>query len=53
MRRANVLIQSGSDLADAAFAAGFSDQSHLSRTFRAAHGMTPGMFRRAGTLPST
>ena len=53
LRRANVLIQNGSDLADAAFAAGFSDQSHLSRTFRAAHGMSPGMFRRAGTLPST
>jgi AraC-like DNA-binding protein len=53
LRRANVLIQNGSDLADAAFAAGFADQSHLSRTFRAAHGMSPGMFRRAGTLPST
>lgn len=48
LRRANLLIQQGSSLADAAFAAGFSDQSHLSRTFRAAHGMTPGMFRRAG-----
>ena len=48
VRRANLLIQQGSSLADAAFAAGFSDQSHLSRIFRAAHGMTPGMFRRAG-----
>ncbi|MGX5849902.1 AraC family transcriptional regulator [Mesorhizobium sp. PL10] len=48
LRRADLLIRQGSDLADAAFAAGFSDQSHLSRTFRAAHGMTPGMFRRAG-----
>lgn len=48
LRRANLLIQQGSSLADAAFAAGFSDQSHLSRIFRAAHGMTPGMFRRAG-----
>ncbi|UVK41707.1 AraC family transcriptional regulator [Mesorhizobium sp. AR10] len=48
LRRANLLIQQGSSLADAASAAGFSDQSHLSRIFRAAHGMTPGMFRRAG-----
>ncbi len=53
LRRADLLIRQGADLADAAFAAGFSDQSHLSRTFRAAHGMTPGMFRRAGTLPSS
>lgn len=48
LRRANRLIQEGLSLADAAFAAGFSDQSHLSRSFRAVHGITPGMFRRAG-----
>lgn len=48
LRRANRLIQDGASLADAAFAAGFSDQSHLSRSFRAVHGITPGMFRRAG-----
>lgn len=48
LRRANRLIREGASLADAAFAAGFSDQSHLSRSFRAAHGITPGMFRRAG-----
>jgi AraC-like DNA-binding protein len=47
-RRASLLIQQGANLADAAFAAGFSDQSHLSRIFRSTHGMTPGMFRRAG-----
>jgi AraC-like DNA-binding protein len=47
LRRAIRLIEQGATLADAAFAAGFSDQSHLSRLFRAAHGMTPGMFRRA------
>lgn len=48
LRRANRLIHEGASLADAAFAAGFSDQSHLSRSFRAVHGITPGMFRRAG-----
>ncbi len=45
LRRAGGLIEQGAGLADAAMAAGFADQSHLSRTFRAAHGMTPGMFR--------
>lgn|GEM_PF-692304 len=46
-RRASLLIQQGANLADAAFGAGFSDQSHLCRIFRSVHGMTPGMFRRA------
>jgi AraC-like DNA-binding protein len=48
LRRANRLILEGASLADAAFAAGFADQSHLSRAFRAVHGITPGMFRKAG-----
>ncbi|MER8439094.1 AraC family ligand binding domain-containing protein [Mesorhizobium sp. M1312] len=48
LRRACTLIEQGLGLADAAIAAGFADQSHLSRTFRATRGMTPGMFRRAG-----
>jgi AraC-like DNA-binding protein len=48
LRRADLLIRQGSSLAAAAFEADFSDQSHLSRTFRAVHGMTPGTFRRAG-----
>ncbi len=46
LRRASFLIEQGLGLADAASAAGFADQSHLSRTFRLAHGITPGMFRR-------
>ncbi|MER8972066.1 MULTISPECIES: AraC family transcriptional regulator [unclassified Mesorhizobium] len=48
LRRASALIEQGFGLADAAITAGFADQSHFSRTFRAMHGMTPGMFRRAG-----
>jgi AraC-like DNA-binding protein len=41
LRRASVLIEQGASLADAAIAAGFADQSHLSRTFRAIRGITP------------
>lgn len=48
LRRASTLIEEGLGLADAAIAAGFADQCHLSRTFRAMRGMTPGMFRRGG-----
>lgn len=47
LRRADHLIEDGASLAETAAAAGFADQSHLSRLFRAAHGITPGMFRRA------
>jgi AraC-like DNA-binding protein len=41
------LIEQGSPLAEAAAAAGFADQSHLSRVFRHSQGITPGMFRHA------
>ncbi|MER9973411.1 AraC family ligand binding domain-containing protein [Mesorhizobium sp. M0085] len=51
LRRASTLIEQGFGLADAAIAAGFADQSHLSRTFRAMHGMTPGMFAMHGMTP--
>ncbi|WP_231493219.1 helix-turn-helix transcriptional regulator [Paracoccus pantotrophus] len=33
-------------LADIAYATGFADQAHLSRAFRAAHGMPPSVWRR-------
>jgi transcriptional regulator GlxA family with amidase domain len=46
LRRAGLLIEQGLSLAEAATAVGFADQSHLTRAFRATHGMTPGMFRR-------
>jgi AraC family transcriptional regulator len=36
-----------------AFASGFSDQSHLTRQFRVAMGMTPAEYRRALASPAT
>lgn len=41
------VIRSGLDLADAAGAAGFSDQSHLHRAFTRRYGFTPGAFAAA------
>ncbi|WP_428927766.1 helix-turn-helix transcriptional regulator [Marinibacterium sp. SX1] len=48
----------GLRLADIAAATGFSDQAHLTRTFRAAYGQTPSQWRRdqdagTGTGPET
>lgn len=40
-------IAKGDGLADAALAAGFSDQSHMSRHFLGAFGLTPGRWRAA------
>lgn len=37
---------SGTPLADAAFDAGFADQSHMTRHFKATFGMAPGEWRR-------
>jgi AraC-like DNA-binding protein len=47
LRRAARLIEDGEALADAAAAAGFADQSHLTRAFRAVHGFTPRTFQRS------
>lgn len=48
LRHAIRLIEGGAGLAEAALGAGFADQSHLSRLFRATQGFTPGMLKRAG-----
>jgi len=45
--RARALIRAGTPLAQAADAAGFSDQSHLHRAFTRRYGMTPGVFAAA------
>lgn len=45
--RARRLLLAGLSPAEAAFEAGFSDQSHLHRHFKRALGLTPGQYRRA------
>ena len=46
LARARALIAGGTDLATAAFDAGFADQSHLTRHFKQAFGITPGRWAR-------
>ena len=43
---ARQLISTDEPLTGIAFAAGFSDQSHFTRTFKRQTGMTPDAFRR-------
>ncbi|PRD45202.1 AraC family transcriptional regulator [Phyllobacterium phragmitis] len=38
-------MRQGAALADAAFSSGFADQSHMTRQFKQAYGMTPGRWR--------
>lgn len=40
-------LAAGASCADAAWAAGFSDQAHLTRAFKERLGMTPGFYQRA------
>ncbi len=40
-------IRLGAPIADAALEAHFADQSHFSRKFKSAYGITPGQYRRA------
>jgi AraC-like DNA-binding protein len=42
--RAQRLMAAGTPLAEAAIAAGFADQSHFTRHFKAHMGLTPGRF---------
>lgn len=43
--RARVMLRQGLALADVAVTAGFADQSHMTRHFRATYGLTPGRWR--------
>lgn len=45
LERAMDMVRGGTPLAEAAHVAGFADQSHFTRRFRAAHGMTPARWR--------
>jgi AraC family transcriptional regulator len=45
------LVERGAPLADAAAAAGFADQAHMTRAVRRARGAPPGALRRAGPSP--
>ena len=45
LRKAGDLIRSNVAIADAAAAAGFSDQSHLTRRFKRVYGVTPAQYR--------
>lgn len=47
VRRAQSLLRAGLPPAEAAAAAGFADQSHLTRCFKRIVGVTPGCYRRA------
>jgi AraC-like DNA-binding protein len=47
LRLAGRLIEQGAPIVEAALAAGFADQSHLSRSFRSTHGITPRMYGHA------
>jgi AraC-like DNA-binding protein len=47
LRAARQCLASGMAPADAATAAGFADQAHLTRWFRRCYGITPAEFRRA------
>jgi AraC-like DNA-binding protein len=42
---ARSIVGAGHSLADTAFACGFSDQSHMTRQFKRAYGLTPSRWR--------
>ena len=46
LEHARKLLAAGSSIVDAALLSGFSDQSHLTRYFKARFGITPGMYRK-------
>ncbi|HEX9447027.1 MAG TPA: AraC family transcriptional regulator [Dongiaceae bacterium] len=51
LERVKSLIRAGTGLVETAFAAGFSDQSHLTRQFKQAYGLSPGQWRALQLQP--
>jgi len=51
-RAAHLLGRKRHSIAEVAVMSGFSDQSHLTKVFRAAFGTTPGLYRRRSILKS-
>ncbi|MFS0827523.1 AraC family transcriptional regulator [Pseudomonas phoenicis] len=47
LNRARALLKGGMPASEVAFALGYADQSHLTRQFKQAYGVTPGMYREA------
>ncbi len=45
LRMARTMLEAGEPIAEVATSVGFVDQSHLTRSFRACFGVTPGMFQ--------
>jgi AraC-like DNA-binding protein len=52
LRAVRRLLAEGTQAAEAAAAAGFADQAHLTRWFRRYYGITPGTYRSAGPEPA-
>lgn len=49
LREARRRLAAGAGIAEAAIAAGFADQSHLTRWFRRTYGITPRLYQQAGS----
>jgi AraC-like DNA-binding protein len=48
---ARELVEAGEPLSSVAYDAGFADQSHLTRRFKQAFGVTPGAYARLSRFP--
>jgi AraC-like DNA-binding protein len=48
--RARCLLQNGASLAESAAMSGFADQSHMTRQFKNAYGISPGRWQRTASL---
>jgi len=47
VNRAQEMLAAGNSLSDVAYSCGFSDQSHMTRTFKQAVGVPPGQYARS------